>query len=151
MEVATAERAPVSIAFDVEDPRQHHWVLKPLPVAPDAVGKTIAGYPDVTFVLERASLKQVREVAAAAGAASNWMVETGGRFLCPTPPGAPEDYPVQGLPAVIDLLGADRVLFGTDMPLQYPRVAIMQLRSLDLAHDVLARIMGGNAGRLLGL
>ncbi|WP_432991242.1 amidohydrolase family protein [Dactylosporangium sp. CA-233914] len=46
-------------------------------------------------------------------------------------------------------LGAHRVLFGTEHPLQHPSVEVAKLRALDLPPDELALVAGGNADRIL--
>lgn len=50
-----------------------------------------------------------------------------------------------------DLLGVDRLLFGTDHPFWDPRDAMSTARSLEWAPDDLVKLLGGNAARLLGL
>ncbi|GAA3396043.1 amidohydrolase family protein [Cryptosporangium minutisporangium] len=47
-------------------------------------------------------------------------------------------------------LGPDRVLFGTEYPLQHPRVELAKLAALDLAPAVLRKVTSENALRLLG-
>ncbi|GAA3191473.1 amidohydrolase family protein [Dactylosporangium siamense] len=48
-------------------------------------------------------------------------------------------------------LGPGRVVFGTEFPLQDPRVELAKLAALGLGPDHLAMVAGGNAARLLGL
>ncbi|MER7004332.1 amidohydrolase family protein [Dactylosporangium sp. NPDC000555] len=48
-------------------------------------------------------------------------------------------------------LGAGRVLFGTEHPLQHPAVEVAKLHALGLAPDDLALVAAGNARRLLDL
>jgi predicted TIM-barrel fold metal-dependent hydrolase len=52
---------------------------------------------------------------------------------------------------VAALVGADRVLFGTDFPLITHRRMLRQIRESGLAADDQSMILGGNAERLLGL
>jgi predicted TIM-barrel fold metal-dependent hydrolase len=47
-------------------------------------------------------------------------------------------------------LGAQRVLFGTEYPLQHPRVELTKVGVLDLEPRELSEVMWGNACRLLG-
>ena len=53
--------------------------------------------------------------------------------------------------AVVEAVGADRLLFGTDHPLLRAPRYLATLRGLGLAGEVEAAILGGNAARLLGL
>ncbi|GAA3934193.1 amidohydrolase family protein [Actinoplanes auranticolor] len=46
--------------------------------------------------------------------------------------------------------GVSRVLFGTEYPLQHPRVELAKAAALGLAPSELREVMAGNAGRLLG-
>jgi predicted TIM-barrel fold metal-dependent hydrolase len=54
---------------------------------------------------------------------------------------------------LVELLGADRVLFGSDYP--HPEGLAEPLSFVDeldgLAHDDVAKIMGGNLNRMMGL
>lgn len=53
--------------------------------------------------------------------------------------------------AAIKRLGASRVLFGSEWPLQHPAAELAKLRCLDLSPATLAAVLGGNAARLLSL
>ena len=151
MSVAEEFNAPVSIAFIVEDPRQRHILVNPPPVRVADAARVIRAFPKVRFVMERATRYEMTELHALAGDASNWFVETSGKFLTVTPADAPESYRHRGLPDIVDLLGVDRVLFGSDMPLQYPRAALMKIRAARLDDARLNQILSGNARKLLGL
>lgn len=50
----------------------------------------------------------------------------------------------------VQRLGADRVLFGTEYPLQHPRVELAKLAALGLDAADLHKVAAGNACRLLG-
>ena len=50
---------------------------------------------------------------------------------------------------VIDMVGADKILFGSDYPLIAQPRLISDIRSLQLTGEVEALILGGNAQRLL--
>jgi predicted TIM-barrel fold metal-dependent hydrolase len=51
---------------------------------------------------------------------------------------------------VIPLVGADKILFGSDYPLLAPGRLIKEINSLDLAPETKSLILGSNAWRLLG-
>lgn len=51
--------------------------------------------------------------------------------------------------AAVDRLGAERVLFGTEYPLQHPEVELTKLRALDLDPVTRQQVMWHNAERLL--
>ena len=52
---------------------------------------------------------------------------------------------------VAQIVGFDKILFGSDYPLLAPSRITSQLRSLGLGEEVEGLILGGNAERLLGL
>lgn len=52
---------------------------------------------------------------------------------------------------VIDLVGVEKVLFGSDWPVLGQGKLIEQIRSLDLKENELAAVLGGNAARVYGL
>lgn len=51
----------------------------------------------------------------------------------------------------VELLGPERILFGTDMPLLDPWVQRAKVEGADLDREAKSLILGGNAARLLGL
>jgi predicted TIM-barrel fold metal-dependent hydrolase len=52
---------------------------------------------------------------------------------------------------VIQLVGDDRVLFGSDYPLLAPRRLLDEIEALGLAEESQSRLLAGNALRLLGI
>jgi predicted TIM-barrel fold metal-dependent hydrolase len=52
---------------------------------------------------------------------------------------------------VVELVGEDKVLFGTDYPLLAPSRLLNEINSLNLTEDTKRLILSGNARRLLGI
>ena len=52
---------------------------------------------------------------------------------------------------VIDLVGVEKVLFGSDWPVLGQGKLLERVRSLDLAETELAAVLGGNAARVYGI
>jgi predicted TIM-barrel fold metal-dependent hydrolase len=52
---------------------------------------------------------------------------------------------------VVDIIGSDRILFGSDYPLLSPRRIIDQVESTGLSKKDKAKILGGNARKLLSI
>ena len=55
------------------------------------------------------------------------------------------------VPTVVDLIGPDRILFGTDYPLIQPKRLLQYVEEANLDQAAQEAILGGNAARLLGL
>lgn len=142
MGVAAELAAPVSITDEIEDRRQHHLMFKPSDLAPDEIAAAIQAYPEVNFVLERIAGGPARRVHELAGGSANWQVDISSRGML----GASVHL---GISDLLDWIGADRILLGTGMTLQYPRAPFLKLDSLALDDDTLHRIKGANAARLL--
>ena len=60
-------------------------------------------------------------------------------------------YSPQVYTQVVQLVGADKILFGSDYPLLAQDRLLDEIRSLDLPEETKALILSGNAQRLLGL
>ncbi len=60
-------------------------------------------------------------------------------------------YQPQIFKQVADITGSDKILFGSDYPLMPPRRVIDQLESVELSQEDKAKILGGNAQRLLSI
>jgi hypothetical protein len=56
----------------------------------------------------------------------------------------------RSIPRVLEQLGPDRLVFGTGMPLKYPKAALLKLDLLEAPHEVKERLAHGNMERLLG-
>jgi predicted TIM-barrel fold metal-dependent hydrolase len=59
-------------------------------------------------------------------------------------------YEATALRTAIDLIGHERVLFGSDFPLRHPGRDIRWLRAAGLDADELVAVLGGNASALFG-
>jgi predicted TIM-barrel fold metal-dependent hydrolase len=64
---------------------------------------------------------------------------------------SPYLYSPQVYHQVIQLVGSDKVLFGSDYPLLAPGRLLKELNSLDLSEETRDMILAGNARRLLGI
>jgi predicted TIM-barrel fold metal-dependent hydrolase len=52
---------------------------------------------------------------------------------------------------LVEGAGADRVVYGSDMPLLDPRIQIARIRTSSLDEEAQRLVLGGNAARILGL
>jgi len=135
---------PVSIVMRIEDERQRHWLIDPPRIEMQAVAELLEAFPSVHFVLERPSTAEVHALADRWPHLANWSFEISGRFM--------SAKPVQrNLGTLIEMVGPDRVLLGTDAPLQYPRGTLQKLASCDLDEAAERKVCSENARLLLNL
>ncbi len=93
-------------------------------------------HPEATFVMGHSGQGAFREGLWTAQECSNIYMET-------------STLPHQRLIAIlIDDLGPERVLFGTDVPFRDPRVELFKIELLDLPNKTRELFMGDNAARL---
>ncbi len=99
-------------------------------------------YPNVNFVAGHSgNVPEARaEAIAAAQNHPNVYLETCSTFRAP---GVIEELVEKG--------GADRVLFGSDMPLMDPRPQIGKIITADISEDAKRMALGENARRILGI
>ena len=113
-------------------------------ITPDVLYPFITRFPDLTIVLAHwggglpfyALMPEVKK------ALENVYFDTAA---------SPFLYRPQIYHHVIQLAGADKVLFGSDYPLLAPSRLINEIRSLDLPEETTNLILSGNARRLLDI
>ena len=99
-------------------------------------------FPDANFVAGHAgNVPEARaEAIAAAQAHPNVYLETCSTFRTP---GVIEE--------LVEQAGADRVLYGSDMPLMDPRPQLGKIITANISAEAKRLVLGGNARRLIGL
>ncbi len=113
-------------------------------LTPDRLYPLITGFPDLTLVCAHwggglpfyALMPEVKK------AMSNVFFDTAA---------SPFLYSPQVYNQVIQLVGAEKILFGSDYPLLSPNRLLKEIRSLDLPAETERLILSGNAQRLLGI
>jgi len=113
-------------------------------ITPDVLYPFITNFPDLTIVCAHwggglpfyALMPEVKKAMA------NVFFDTAASPLLYTP----EVYN-----QVIQLVGADRILFGSDYPLLAQGRLIKEIKALNLAQEIENLILGANAQRLLGI
>ncbi len=113
-------------------------------VTPDIFYPFITRFPDLTIVCAHwggglpfyALMPEVKQ------ALSNVFFDTAA---------SPFLYSPQVYNQVVQLVGADKILFGSDYPLLAQNQLIKEIRSLDLPEETKDLILSGNAQRLLGI
>ena len=138
---ATEREMVITIPLRQIDQRQRHWLLEIPDVKHGELEAMVQRHPDARFVF----LNGIGFVRSRLGQADN---------------GLPENYVIgisrlkatmaNEVGALVDNLGAERVVLGTGMPFKYPEPALLKVEVLDTSEDVKQAILGGNAERLLG-
>ncbi len=113
-------------------------------VTPDTVYPFLTAFPDVTVVCAHwggglpfyALMPEVKK------AMSNVFFDTAA---------SPFLYSPQIYGQAVQLVGADKILFGTDYPLMKQTRVINEINSQDLPEETKQMILSGNARRLLGV
>jgi predicted TIM-barrel fold metal-dependent hydrolase len=140
-----AERGlPVAIPLRMEDRRQRHWRDTAEDISPAEIAATIERFPGVSFMILNgigdtetwANLKD-REVLIDISRLSNLRRRPGSRDV--------------SIPALIESLGADKLAFGTGIPIKVPDPALLKLEILEASPEVKEAIAWRNAARVLGV
>ena len=113
-------------------------------ITPDVLYPLITGFPDITLVCAHWGgglpfynlMPEVKEVMS-----NVYFDSAASPFLY-----NPDIYS-----QVAQLVGVDKILFGSDYPLLAPSRLLKEIDTLDLPQDTRALILSGNAQRLLGI
>lgn len=113
-------------------------------VTPEVLYPFISSYPELTIILSHwggglpfyALMPEVRE------AIKNVFFDTAASPLL---------YSPRIYEQVVQLVGAERILFGSDYPLVEQGRALKEVTSLDLSEETKNLILSGNARKLLGI
>lgn len=139
---AAARSLIVSIPMRVEDARDRSWLVDVPDVAPAEVAALVKAFPNARFVL----LNGLGFAGAPLGRQgadlpANYLIEIS-RI---------DPVLANELGRLIANLGADRVVFGTGMPFNYPDPALLKLQVLDAGREVKDALAWKTAARWLGL
>lgn len=109
---------------------------------PKYLGEAAALFPKANFVAGHAGNAEParRQAIEACQRSTNFYVETCSTYRTP---GVIEE--------LVSEAGADRVLYGSDMPLMDPRSQIGKIITADISDDAKRMVLGENARRLLKL
>lgn len=113
-------------------------------ITPDMLYPFIASFPDLTIVCAHwgGGLPFYALMPEVAQVMSNVFFDTAASPLL---------YNPQVYNQVIQIVGGDKVLFGSDYPLLAQGRLLKEIRSLDLPEETKSLILCGNAQRLLGI
>lgn len=113
-------------------------------ITPDILYNFIAGFPQLTFVCAHwgGGLPFFALMPEVHKALNNVFFDTAA---------SPYLYSPRIYEQVVQLVGADKILFGSDYPLLSPGRLLKDIRSLGLPEETAQLILSGNARRLLGI
>ncbi len=113
-------------------------------VTPDVLYPFIASFPDVPIVCAHwgGGLPFYALMPEVARVMSNVFFDTAA---------SPFLYNPQVYNQVVQLVGSDKILFGSDYPLLAQSRLLKEIKSLDLSEETKGLILSGNAQRLLGI
>lgn len=132
----------VSVPARVEDHRERSWLVDVPDIPLEELAALVKSCPGSQFLL----LNGIGYVGSPLGRKAS---------------GLPDNYHIEisrlsavlanEIGALIAELGADRLVFGTGMPFQYPDPALLKLEVLDASPEDKDRILGRNAAGLLSV
>jgi predicted TIM-barrel fold metal-dependent hydrolase len=140
---ACAERGlPVTLLQRQEDYRQSHWMVDARDLLLDDIASLVARHPKTRFILmEGAGYAGSRLVREAASLPKNWWVEISRESV----------FMDKELVVLLESLGADRLLFGTGMPMKLAGPVMLKMRHLPATPAQKRLIHGGNLAGILGV
>jgi predicted TIM-barrel fold metal-dependent hydrolase len=128
----------VMVQLRMQDARMQNRLAQYPDVSLASVLGVAALFPGTRIILGGVRLGELQAAASRLRRSDAVLVETSGVEH------------VGGLRALIGLVGASRILFGTHTPLFLTRAALLKLEEAGLTADEAAAITEGNARRLLG-
>lgn len=140
-EVALRHR--LMLLVHASEPVGHEYVGKQK-ITPDVLEKLINRFPDMTIICAHwgGGLPFYALMPEVAEALKNVFFDSSA---------SPYLYRPEIFRHVAQIVGVEKILFGSDYPLMPPSRVMKQLLSLDMGEGAEALILGGNARRLLGL
>ncbi|SIO43907.1 hypothetical protein SAMN05444166_4731 [Singulisphaera sp. GP187] len=140
IDAATEREMIISIPMRVEDARDRSWLVDVPDVALADVITLVKAFPKARFVLLN-GLGYVNTPLGRkeGGLPANYLIEIS-RL---------DSVLGNEIGQLIANLGADRVVFGTGMPFNYPDPALLKLEVLDAGKDVKDKLAGKNAANWL--
>jgi len=144
MAVAAERDLPVAIPLRMEDRRQRHWMDTAQDITPGEIAEFISGYPKVKFMI----LNGIGDTVDWATLRDAHVLIDISRLSNLRLRAPPRDASIPGL---IDALGADKLAFGTGMPIKYPDPALLKVEILETTESIVERIRWQNAAEMLRL
>ena len=124
------------------DYRQKHRLVSYEDLVLDDIAQLCENHPEVNFILLNGSgYPGSRLIAEAEDLPDNYHVEISRSTV----------FIAKELQLLVEILGSERVLFGTGMPLKMAGPVLLKMKHLETSREDKRNIHGGNLSRLLGL
>ena len=127
-----ASRLRVPILFHTGDPDTYGFAQ------PTLVGDLADTFPDVTIIIGHMGKRLFEDAILVARWFDNIILETSFR--------SPRE-----IIRSVKRVGADRVVYGSDMPFGIPEIEMMKIGLCDISREEKEEVLGGNMFRILGL
>ncbi len=124
---------PVNISVRFEDERVHHPLVKVPPIPIEELGEAISSFPNATFILSGIRLSEIETLKNKYKELKNYYIEIS--YI---------QTPFRCFERLVDLVGAEYVLFGTGMPYWYPEAALLKVKTGLVNDEVKKRVLGIN-------
>lgn len=132
----------LALSQRVEDYRQKREVLCYQDLTHDTMATLFQDHPDLTFlILNGSGFPASRLLTEGAALPANYVVEIS----------RPSVFIRKELQAVAQVLGPDRLVFGTGMPIAMPGPALVKLEHLQVSETDRRGVAGENLARMLRL
>lgn len=130
---------PAIVPLRIYDERSHHRLVKVPPTPVKELVETAKLYPEVRIIACNGRTDEVMNVLKYSMnlenlyAAVSWAQEEG--FIA----------------SAVKTYGCDRLMWGSNMPLQYPEPILEQIRNADIGAEEKKKILAGNAQTIFNL
>jgi predicted TIM-barrel fold metal-dependent hydrolase len=105
---------------------------------PTLVGDLADSFPDLTLIIGHMGKRLYEDAICVARWFENIILETSFRSH-------------RDIARAVRRVGADRVVYGSDMPFGIPEIEMMKVRMCDISHEEKDLVLGENMARILGL
>ena len=129
----------VLISIGVEDPRFAHWLMKVPSVTMIDAAEAVNGFPGVRFLVCGATFSEVTSLWSYAYHQDSLYFEN-----------SRVQGPIGDVDDLCALMGADHLLFGSNLPINYAESAKLSIEYAEIDADVKQALFKGNAERLFG-
>ena len=130
----------VSVPIRVVDRRQRHWLDNVSDLSISDIEQAMRECPEASFIILNSggfhNTKLVRDEKLRSG---NFLIEISRMSVVLQ----------EAIPRLMEVLGPEKLAFGTGMPFKYPAPALLKMQVLKAPEEVKEKILWQNAARML--